>query len=171
MFLLTQSIMESCHFYFLAASLCCFPSSLPSSGLGHLSPRHLLRRTCLEDWRTGFTREFVRNSECSDSLSPRKSQNLHFNELPRWSAGTLIIEDHWARLHKLPPSILLPSISCVNSLRVPCFLAHRSDYVTLLKIFSDLSIIYWIKSYSRCDIFSLSCQVAPRYNFIFVYRT
>lgn len=74
-----------------------FPLSLPSSGLGHLSPRPLLLKPCSMEWSICLTLESVRNSECSDSLSSRKNQNLHFNKPCRWFVCTLKFEDHWAR--------------------------------------------------------------------------
>lgn len=130
-----------------------FPLSLPSSVLGHLSPRPLLLKIRATYWSIILTWEFVRNSEFTDSFTPRRNQNVHFNMSPRWSVLTLNLRITEIDSYRLPPSILPPSIS---SLSTPSI--HLSlQYIDMIMSHSAwnvpyLSTSYRIPSCSRDDI-------------------
>lgn len=129
-----------------------FPLSLPSSVLGHLSPRPLLLKIRATYWSIILTWEFVRNSEFTDS-TPRRNQNVHFNMSPRWSVFTLNLRITEIDSYGLPPSILPLSIS---SLSTPSI--HLSlQYIDVIMSHSAwnvpyLSTSYRIPSCSRDDI-------------------
>lgn len=106
----------------------------------------LLLKACFADRSASLTWTFVRNWECSDSLSTGKNPNLHFKKPTRWFVCTLKFWDHWARL---PGAAIecAPTVQFCQHSSTPFFMTDQSDSVTLLlKMFPYFSIICRIKS-------------------------